>query len=236
MKDYISLLVQQALNEYFKEAFDKPHILIMLTNSRVDSSLMSNHILELSKRYTISLIVSETEQKYTDSLYIHRVFTLESITMVDIVQFSKMVDLMYCPSISHGFLAKLSMLLDDTNSIWIVLQMLLKGKKVLLGNNVFKQNKVANIWHNSSLETKVQSYIKDLKQDGVYFCSMKQATEVISKLLKKHQNKKPLLLAKHIEEIAHTEQQEITVPHNSIITPMAIDAAKQLRVAIKKET
>lgn len=235
MRDYITSLVQQSLDEYIKEASLKPHILIMLTNARVNSNEMSNHINELSKQFTISLIISESEQKHVNTSHVYRTFILEEVNAADIQFIIETANLIYCPSISHGYLASLSMLLDETNSVWITLQMLLNGKEVLLGNDVIKQKEGAGFWRSPSLDKKVQNYMKELKQDGVHFCSMNQAAKVIVKQMETHQNKKTLLLAKHIEEMANNGSQTITVPKNSIITPMARDIAKQLHVNIKRE-
>ncbi|MFD2131427.1 hypothetical protein ACFSKI_09425 [Pseudogracilibacillus auburnensis] len=235
MRDYISSLVYQTLNDYIKKERNPSHILVLLSNGREHSKDVWEHIETLANRFHVSLLVSEQEQEQVATLDVHDCFILEKITKEDIDLFSQNMDLLYCPVISHGFLAKLSLLLDDSQSIWVTLQLALEGKEVLLGHDIIQQSRRMMFWQRPSIEKKAQSYVKELRKAGIHFCSMKQALKVISARIKVAYDRKPLVLAKHVEEVAKSGKQAIFVPKNSIITPMAKDVARELHIVIKEK-
>lgn len=234
MRDYISSLVQQTLKEYIKKERGQTHILVMLTNDRAHSEDVWEHIEVLAREYYVTLLVSEREKEKVTALHVDDYFFLESVSKEDIASFNRTVDLLYCPVISHGFLAKLSLLIDDSKQVWIALQLILDGKEVLLGNDIVQQNRRMMFWQRPVIDKKVQNYVKDLRKDGINFCTMKQAVKVINARIKVAYDRRPLLLAKHVEEVAQDGLKEIYIPKNSLITPMAKDVARELQVVIKK--
>lgn len=236
MRDYISSLVQQSLKDYLKRDHSQSHLLVMLTNDRAHSKDVWEHIEILASEYDVTLLVSEREKEKATTLHVDNILFLESISIEDIASFSRGIDLLYCPVISHGFLAKLSLLLDDSKSVWIALQLILEGKEVLLGSDVIQQKRRMIFWQKPVIDKKVQNYVKDLRKDGINFCTMKHVLKMINTRIKVAHDRKPLLLAKHVEEVAKSGLKEIDVPKNSLITPMAKDVARELQVAIKEKS
>lgn len=235
MKDYITSLVQQTLHDYFKKADNKQHILVLFTNHRAQINGFWEHMKQLTEQFHVSVVCSEKEREDVAKLNVHDVYVKEDLTKDDVQHFSQTFPLLYCPSISYGFLAKLSLLLDDAVPIWLTMDMLLNGKEVLLGNDVIIGERKKFFWYKPSTDNKVKHYMKELQKDGVQFSSMSQATKIITKQIKKASEKRPLLLAKHVQAVAELGEKELVVPNNCIITPMAKDMAKSLQMKIKME-
>lgn len=235
MRDYISLLVQQTLNEIYGKEHRKSHVLIVMTNSRGHTQDVWRHIEALANQFQITLLVSKREEEQLASWNVGEVKFVEEMTEVDFRQVIRMIDLLYCPVISRDFLAKLSLLIDDSQPVWLALEMLQVGKEVLLGTDAIEKSWHMQFWQTSFVQRRVQSYIKELRKDGVHFCSMKQAAKIIRKRIRKPHERRPLLLARHIEEAANAGKKEILIPKNCLITPMAKDAIRELQIAIRVE-
>ncbi|MGM8364980.1 hypothetical protein ACLIBG_05775 [Virgibacillus sp. W0181] len=233
MKDYVASVVRQTIHEYLQSdhgSFGK-HILVLLPES--PASLNKNQVHELSMKYNVTLGISETDRQ--TEVHNIPVIDISRIGQNELKLLMEEIDILYVPNISHGFLAKLSLLIDDTKTIWVTLQMILEGKPVLLGDDLVRKRKGNIFLPKPSIEKKVQQYMKQLSSDGVHFCSTTQVEKKLRAMLTKEGTQRPLVLAKHMEELAKMGEKEAILPERSVVTPMAKDAARELGIAIKKE-
>ncbi|MGM8211297.1 hypothetical protein ACLIBH_00740 [Virgibacillus sp. W0430] len=233
MRDYVVSIVKQTIHEFLQQDRSNRAEQILVLLPEESSIYDMQHLNQLAATYNLTLAVTNEDFQPDENVPVINVARVaENERKLLVNEF----DLLYVPTISHGFLAKLSLLIDDTKPIWLTLHMLLEGKPVILGQDQIIRKRSSLFFPKPSIEKKVQNYMKQLMGDGVTFCSQNKVAAKISSVLAKEKNRRPLVLAKHIEELVRDGEKEVTIPAQSIVTPMAKDAARELGMAIKKET
>lgn len=233
MREKIKELVQQALNDWLHtKQTDHKHILILLAYESINSNSVIQNIKEISTRHKVTLCLSnEWKSDHQEALTNTNLIHLEDCSKEKLHQVLDQVDLLYVPTISHGLIAKISLLIDDDIPSWIALQTQLGGKDIIIANDQMPSKGSSIFLVKPSIERRIQNYWRQIREDGIHVIPINKVQQKIANI----NQKKPVVLAKHIEKISIQGEKELTLPMGSILTPMGKDVAKELGITVKRE-
>lgn len=226
----LSDIVRQVVRDYFADKHkceNKNQIAILLEYESMYVREIWGHLRNLSERYQLHLILGEAWREVPlDLQHIERIELCreQRAAILDRITFS---DLLYIPNSSFAMLTKLALTIDDDLASWILIQMQLSGKPILMLDDwllpVGKQSLAAP----PKLLDKIRNYQKQLRDEGVHFSNRLH----VERWLKNHQSKpskRNVILARHIEECVQNGIYEWQLTNDEIITPLARDRAREL--------
>lgn len=234
MRSQVASLVRQILQENIPA--HRPNkktdlnVYVLLGYPSATKQAVWEHIRAISDTYEVQVGVTDDWQDVPENFP----STIENISDLDryeLLDNLHKVDLMYVPVVSYGLLAKMALTIDDDLLSWLIIQLQMAGKRILLADDELQIN-ASNRQAHQSVANRIQSYWRQLERDGI---------EVTSKMQfqtgnKDHQQaKKTLLSVKQIEMLSSTGVKEIFIPKNQVITPLAKDRARELEITLHWE-
>lgn len=235
--DYIQELVRQVVKAYLDEQLkeDKGKSLTILFGYPAHNlPEVLGMITPLLENYHITFLYSQkglpVPLEFKDKTY----FVLEEMSFVNLKSIVKNSSILIVPVASYQFLTKLALTIDDELAVWLAIQYQLEGKPIIVANDHIALNAYQQIHAPYSVQDRLQSYIRQLQADQVKWVPLKNLEKTVEDQVKVYEEKKSLILAKHIETAFHDGWREMIVPKRSQLTPAAWDIAKELGIQIKK--
>jgi hypothetical protein len=236
VKDKIELLVRKMVMDYLnkdkKSPRNKQLLLILDDQPAIKTSGVWNDIKTIASNYNTTILVSEKWTDVPDDIRFVTTVPLEEEYLDKIQEEMQKADVLLYATASYSTLGKLSLTLDDNLSMWVTIQMQLNGKQILLANDHFIQKGTQKITTPFTVAKRIQSYIRTLREDKVHVVSLTTVCKWLDSYFDSFIENRHVVLAKHIEEAAKLGESELTVPKNSLITPMCKDYARELGVKI----
>jgi hypothetical protein len=205
---------------------EKKQIAILL-DSPSDTKTVLESIQPLLESYNCTTILSKEWQGTMGGC------SLEDMNLDQLKELVEKSALLVIPAASYSHLAKLAQTIDDEKAVWLAIQFQLKGKPIIVANNQTVLTVEQQILTPHTVQARIQSYIKQIQADQVKWVPLTKLFKTVEEQLKAYEEKKSLILAKHIEQAYREGMKELSVPANSQITPSAKDAARELKIEIK---
>jgi hypothetical protein len=238
VRELIESLVREALEELVAHKLEKtsrlPKVFILLSEEPSKYSEVPKlweHVNELTNKYEVTLGVGGAWSEIPDHIDVSNVINVEeskhSLPLV-----LEQADILYLPVLSLGLIAKLAYSIDDDLPSRWTISAQLKGKSIVLAKDELQLQSSNPLATSFTVQTKVNNYLRTLRQDGMTISTTRSAIRTIDIQLKKQSDRRPLLLVKHIEAAWEHSESYINVPKSTIIGPLAKDRAKELGIGI----
>jgi hypothetical protein len=230
----IKMLVQQAVEAYLREQLHKGKsnsIAILLCYESPKPSEILETILPLFHSYDVTLL---TSKEWIPFLKEQPYILLEEMSHQQLWTFIEQTSMLVIPAASYHLIAKLALTMDDELAAWLAIQYQLAGKPVVIANNNVELNVYQQILAPYSVQERLLSYIRQIQSDQVKWVSLNKLCKSVEDQWHWYEEKKSIILAKHIETAHRHGLKKIGVPANSQVTPAAKDLAKELSIQITK--
>jgi hypothetical protein len=236
VKDKIELLVRKMVMDYLnkdKKAPRNKQLLVILDDQPVvKTNDVWNDIKSIASNYNTTILASGKWTNVPDDMKFVTIVPLEEEYLDKIQEEMQKADVLLYATASYSTLGKLSLTLDDNLSMWITIQMQLNGKQIVLAKDHFIQKGTQKITTPFTVEKRIQSYIRRLREDKVHLVTLATANKWLDSYFDSFTENRHVVLAKHIEEAANLGETQLMVPKNSLITPMCKDYARDLGIKI----
>lgn len=235
MRAKVASLVQLAIEEYLNKGteLNKYHsdMVVLLSGEYENKESVWQHLRHLSQKFNILLVSGNEWAKNPEDLDNVKTIALNEIDRYSFLKRLEKVNVIYLPVVSYSLLAKVALTLDDDLLSWLVIQMQLKGKKLIFANDFF--NQTTNVLAAQSIKERINAYARQIQKDGISLFPMSRVTE---KLLrhKIDQPEIPLLLERHIEAFYKNGTRKIKLTKKSLISPLGKDRARELGIKIER--
>ncbi len=238
MKENIESIVRQVVMKYFQEQLSKEkrkEIFIFLEeNDCIPPKTIWEVVSALSQKYSITICMAQSWVVPQHLEYKKCVVLKEE--NLEIIK--KMVDdseLLFLPAASFSTLAKLALTIDDRIDLQILIQSQLDGRRIVVAKDSFIPKGTQRITIPHSIQQRLQSYMNILREDKVSIITLENAPNWIESYFENVTYGRPIVLAKHVEEVSKEGIKELLVPKNSLITPMGKEYAKNLGISLKQK-
>ena len=235
MREKITSLVQQALSEFLSRTTnetERRNILVLLVYQSSEPNVVWENLRLLSEKHQLTLYTSK-HWSIPENLSFTKVVDLKGAEEEALFELVDENDLLYIPTVSYGLITKLALTIDDDLPSWLGIQMQFAGKEILIADDNLHVRKGRNFFVKPSIEKRIKSYYRGLHQDGVSIHPMKKTVQKIDSVFANSVKKRPVILAKHMEDLARSGENAVVIPRGSILTPMAKDAARELGIKLK---
>ncbi|OZM58308.1 hypothetical protein CIB95_01685 [Lottiidibacillus patelloidae] len=234
MKNKIEAIVREVVLNYFKEKNGQhKKLLILLNYETPNQNEVWDLVGTLSKTYDVTLCVSEKWTTVPNTINVAEVIAIDGLTDQTMTEMASNVDALFLPTISYGFLAKLAMTIDDEKALALCIHFQLVGKKLIVAKDAIARKGEQKLLMPHSIQERISTYISQLVKDGVSVLKMKEVEKWLQQNVDAIQVKKPVLLAKHIVEIAEEGDNELQLSKNTVISPLGKDMARELGISLK---
>jgi hypothetical protein len=240
VKEKIEAIVRNVVLEYFKRennkllVRDRKIFVFLEENNSFSKKKMWETISEISKSNTIVICLAESNLQVPLEMKQNVTFSLDSKEELDLVNSHlKEAEIVFIPSPTFSTLAKLALTINDSTALNLLVEAQFSGKQLLLANDSIILKGDQKITTPHSIQKKIQSYLKQLREDEVQLVPLKNVAKWLDSYFESDTKKRPIVLAKHIDEISKEGLQELQVPKNSLVTPMSKEYAKDLGISIK---
>lgn len=235
MRARVTQVVRQTIEAYLQEKvnLDKSHyeIAILLTGESNSKESVWRYIDDLSKNISFVLAVDKKWSEKAENFVNGRSVNIEEVDQYELLNHFEKMKLIYLPVVNYNLLAKVALTLDDDLLSWLVIQMQLKGKKIIFANDLIQPQ--SHVFAPTSVKKRIYTYTKEVKQDGIHLLPQLKVTERLLRSIIKQPNI-PLLLEKHVEAVYRNGAKEITIDNESLITPLGKDRAHELGITIER--
>jgi hypothetical protein len=234
VKNKIEAIVREVVMNYFKEQSGQhKKLLILLDYETPNQDAVWRIVEKLSNTFEVTLSVSEQWTKVPSSIKASQVIRLEDLTIEDMSNLAESTDVLFLPTISYGFLAKLAMTIDDEKALSLCIHCQLEGKKLIVAKDALMRKGEQKLLTPHSIQERVATYTNQLVKDGVSVLKLKDVEKWLHQNIDALQVKRPVLLAKHIEEMAEEGEKQVQLSTNTVISPLGKDMARELGISIK---
>ena len=242
MQEKIEAIVRQIVQQYLEDTFEEQknskrnrnELLILFEEHPNEISFQTwDAIRKLGEDYSVTICKpqdTEVPKALTAKQIILSKENLDEIR--EAMGKSSVVILANSP---YSNLAKLSLSIDDTFVMWILITMQLDGKKIVILKDSFHLTGTQMVTAPHQLTHRIQHYIRNLQQENVQFLYADQLEPWLNSFFEESKEKRPIVLAKHIEQVAQEGKKMLEIPKNSLMSPMSKDYAKELGVSIKQK-
>ncbi|MFD1736618.1 hypothetical protein ACFSCX_08570 [Bacillus salitolerans] len=237
MREKIEELVRQVVVEYVnnerneEQKRNKKLFVILEGNSMLSKDEIWEVISVLSKSYKISVCVTESPVQIPINSK-HESIQVVDTSNMDIVRLRlEEANIVFVPAPSLSTLAKLALTIDDTEILKLLIGAQFAGKPIVVAKDSLIPKGDQKVTTPSSIQKKIHTYLKQLREDQVQVTTLKKVVK--DNYFENFTEHRPIVLAKHIEEVAKEGFDEFQVPTNSIITPLGREYAKDLGISIK---
>lgn len=239
IKEKVKLLVQQAVEAYLKEQVQQNEnrsIAILLGYHSLYPSAVLEAVSSLFAAYDVTLLFSKEWLPIPSELNGKAFILLEETPQQELKVIVEKTSLLVVPVASYRLLAKLALTMDDEVAVWMAIQYQLEGKPIVIANDHIELNVNQQIHAPHSVQARLQSYIRQIQADKAIWIPLSKLANTVDEQFQDYQEKKPLILSKHIETAHREGLKEIFVSMKSQVTPAAMDLAKELKIHINKES
>jgi hypothetical protein len=239
VRETIEEVVQQVVLDYFNRKSNRIQqvvrkVMILIDDHPVpinDSAL--EMVNQLAKHYSLTLCIPKNI-KNSENSHVKQI-ELNPDNLAEIKKHMNETDLFILANPQYSNLAKLALSIDDTLGMWMTLQMQLDGKKIVFVKDFIHHTGTKKITSPHSLNNRIQTYIRQLRSENVYFIQGIKLEKWLSSYFEESKPKRHIVLAKHIKEVAEEGKRELIIPENSLITPACKEYAKEMGVVIKQK-
>lgn len=237
VKMKVKILVQQVLESYLKEQLEKKTIpiTILLNDQSMKPAIILDVMVSLIESYNVIILASKEwvpllkDRKWPFIL-------MEEMSQHELQAVVGKTSLLVIPVGSYRLISKLALTMDDDLGVWLAIQYQLDGKPIVIANDHVELNVYQLIHAPHSVQERLRSYIRQIQADRVKWVPLHQLFQTVNEQVNTYEEKKTLILEKHIEAAHRDGMNEILVPPNSQMTPAARDLAKELKIQISKLT
>jgi hypothetical protein len=237
VKSQVKMLVQQVVEAYLNEksqVVKGQPIAILLGYQSPNPAEIMEAVTPLLNSYEVTFVLSKDWLQATTKLSEKSYVLLEETTQQELIGIMEKSALLVVPSASYQLVSKLALTIDDELAVWLAIQYQLVGKPIVIANDYVEPNVYQQIYAPHTVQKRLQSYIRQIQADDVKWLPLKKLTVAVEDQYNTFQEKKALILARHVEKAKQDGLREIVVPAGSKVTPSAKDLAKELRIDIKQ--
>jgi hypothetical protein len=239
MKEKIEMIVRKMVMDYFNKEKNPPknkQLLVILDQQpAMDTKLIWEEIKAIASKFNTSILVDGKWTNVPEELNFVKCIPLDENHQEEWKEEMDRADVLLYATASHSTLAKLSMTMDDSLSMWVTIQMQLDGKSIILAKDFLQKNGTQLITTPYSVYKRIESYIRQLREDKVQLLTLSNVAKWLDSYFDSFTETRHVVLAKHIEEAASLGKSVLFVPKNSLITPMCKDYARELGVKISQK-
>ncbi|MFJ5714797.1 hypothetical protein [Neobacillus sp. NPDC093127] len=237
VKLQVKMLVQQVVEAYLNEKSQMKKgqpIAILLGYQSPNPAEILEAVTPLLNSYEVTLILSKDWLQATTKLSGKTYVLLEETSQQELNAIMEKSAVLVVPAASYQLISKLALTIDDELAVWLAIQYQLVGKPIVIANDYVEPNVYQQIYAPHSVQERLQSYIRQIQADDVKWVPLKKLIPTVEDQYKDFQEKKALILAKHVEKADRDGLREIVVPSWCKVTPSAKDLAKELKIDIKQ--
>jgi hypothetical protein len=239
VKDKIEMLVRKVVMEYLNKEKAPPtnhQVLVILDDQpNIQANAVMDEVKLIASNFDTTILATDKWINESDTTKLGKVIHLDEMQIDDIKVEMEKADVLLHATAGYSTLAKLSLTLDDSLSMWIMIQMQMDGKQILLAKDHLEQKSTQKISTPFTVAKRIQTYLKQVREDKVQVVTLSSTCKWLESYFDSFINKRYVVLAKHIEEAANNGESLLIVPKNSLITPMCKDYARELGVLIKQK-
>lgn len=241
-REQIKEIVTRTINAYFTQAkSESKHIAVLLISRTTQERQVLDTLQALCQVKDEVTIVSCSDWSdklvplkltYHKHIRFDQLKAEEDTTLLHQLQAA---DVIVLPNLSLAMLAKLALSIDDTLAAWLMIQLQLKGKQIIIATDNVEGDLNQLLTTPNTVDQRITGYLQQLRRDGIKLTTLSRLNQTVRGNLAINQAKKPVLLAKHVEKSYQHGHKEIELPENVVITPLAKDTSKELRVSLSKK-
>jgi hypothetical protein len=239
VKAEIKRLVQQVVEAYIKDQLQKKNnkkITILLAYQSPNPEEILKAVTPLLKSYKVTLLVTNEWSLNQTQLNENRYLQLEETNKKKLVSIVEETSLLVIPVASYSLLSKLALTMDDELAVWLAIQYQLMGKPIVIANNHIEPTVYQQIHAPHTVQERLQAYIRQIRTDQVKWVPLSKLSLSVEQQSNAYEEKKTLILEKHIDKASQDGIKEIIVPGKSQSTPAAKDLARELKIQIKQSS
>ena len=227
-------IVRDVVSEFLstKGMLEKSKFLVLLHARSSNPANVWEVVRNLSNKYKLTLCVSKHWTNIPEDLQSQTIILLNEENFNMLQEVVKQHKTLIVPTFSYSMLSQLDQLVDDDLHIWLMLQMQLDGKEIIVANDEIKLTTMRMIHLSVNLKDRIEEKINRLTSTGIYFTSSEQVAKKLNKAKKDQNDKTVLVLEKHIKSLVNEGRTKMKLPKNHVITPMAKDLMRKHRVQI----
>jgi hypothetical protein len=233
VREKIEAIVRQVVTDYLKTHQVNKKLLILLNYETTKREEVWENVRQIASSYPVSLCVSKDWNDVPHEIQVEETIQLEDISNGHIEKLVEQHDALIIPVISYGFLAKMAMTIDDEKTLSLSIQMQLAGKKLLLADDAIARKGMQKLYVPHKVQERIDRYKSQLTKEGIYVGHCEQLRNWLDKNIEKISRKRPIVLAKHIEEIADEGEQQLVLTKEAVISPLGKDMARELGISLK---
>jgi hypothetical protein len=237
VKAEIKRLVQQVVEAYIKDQLQKKKIkkiTILLAYQSPNPEEILKAVTQMLKSYEVTLLLTKEWVSHQIQLNGDHYLFLEETDQKKLVSIVEETSLLVIPVASYSLLAKLALTMDDELAVWLAVQYQLMGKPIVIANNYIEPTVYQQIHAPHTVQERLQSYIRQIRNDQVKWVPLSKLSLNVEQQSKAYEEKKTLILEKHIDKASQDGLKEIIIPAKSHATPAAKDLARELKIQIKQ--
>lgn len=216
-----------------KGMLGKSEFLVLLHARSSNPEKVWEVVRNLSSKYKLTLCVSKHWANIPKDLQSHTIISLNEENFNMLQEVVKHHKTLIVPTFSYSMLSQIDQLMDDELHIWLMLQMQLDGKKVVVANDEIKLTTMRMIQISRQLKKRIEEKINRLTSTGIYFTSSENIAKKLNKSIQGSNDKTVLVLEKHIKSLIAEGRKTMKLPKNHVITPMAKDLIRKHHVQIE---
>lgn len=239
MRAKIEAIVRQVVQSYLHATSSKINqrkLFIVLDYESPTPFLVWEKLKSISSKHKITLCLSDRWNDVPDGISFEQALQLKETNRVTIKEAMQQADILLFPTACYSLLSKLALTIDDDLTLWIAIQMQLDGKHIIIASDQLEHKGIRHLTAPATVVKRIQAYERQIQADGVSTVSLSNIEQWLASSSRIKTNKRPLILARHIEEMANEGEKELTVPEQSLITPMGRDKARELGITINKSS
>ncbi|MDP4084111.1 MAG: hypothetical protein Q8934_05785 [Bacillota bacterium] len=237
-KAKVRFIVKQVVESYLKdrqqELMDNS-ITVLLCYKSMNPSEILKAVTRLLEKYDATLLISKDWLPFSPHFLEKSYSIIEEMSEENLVKIVNRTSLIVFPVASYQLISKLSLTIDDDIAVWLAIQYQLEGKPVIIAKNEIEPNIYQQINAPHSVLGRIQTYIQQIQTDLVKWVPLHKMSSTIADQYHAYNDKKALILAKHIEKAHHDGLNNISFPRKNLLSPMAKDLARQLNIEIKQK-
>jgi hypothetical protein len=234
VRDKVEAIVRQVIKAYLeKQMTSENKLLILLDYETPKKQEVWDTIKDIASNYRVVLCVSDLWNELPSDLQVEKVVQLNDLSHQTINELIESVDALLVPSLSYSFIAKLAMTIDDEPTLQLSIQMQMAGKKLLLAKDGIVRKGAQKLVVPHTIQERVNRYISQLIKDGVNVYKLNEFKKWLNSNSEALNTKKPIVLAKHIEEMAEEGDKELVISKETLISPLGKDMARELGISLK---